>query len=152
MRYIAALCGIVLLTGCVSNPGYQYDPNEQILHGVVLAKQAITDPNQLLAMENEAARQRNALVLQQAQVIGAGAVETLGAILIINMLGLPAGDVTLQGLPTAYTVNTTEGRTVQVLSHYSGFTTGQCVKLFISPDVERYPPRMAHGFECAPKA
>jgi len=151
MRHLTALCATLLLAGCVSSPSYQYDPNERILHGVVLAKQSLTDPAHLATLENEAARQRNAQVLQQAQVIGAGPVETVGAILIINMLGLPAGDVTVQGLPTAYTVNTTEGHTVQVLSHYSGFTTGQCVKLFISPDAERFPPRMAHGFACAPR-
>lgn len=153
MKIKVALFGIILVvSGCISTPQYEYpyDPSEEIILGVVKSKKTIRDPEKYIKAERDAAARRNQMIFSQTQAIDVGPVETIGAIIILNMLGVdPPGGVAIQGEPTAYTVIAQGNIEYKVVSYFPGFEEGQCVKLFISKNSQKYPPRLAHGSGCS---
>jgi len=140
----------VLTAGCTTEPyKYPYDPNEKIVYGSVTEKQQVKNPNKFIEAEKDASMRQMELVQQQAQQTGAGPIETSVAVIILNMLGFdPPGGTNTRGDPYAYKVRSELGDQYIVMSYWPLFEVGQCVKLFISDNPDRYPSRMTDSTGC----
>jgi len=122
------------------------DPNERVVAGTIIAKET-----QAKYVGN--GKSDNAVL----QKILEGTIEAVGEVVArITIVGGIATVIVLDALkhdqtgnpPLTYAVRSTENRIYIVLSKYPGFSIGECVNLFISADMEAYPPRMASGGSC----
>ncbi len=153
MKNLIIFLVVIGVAACVSNPPIDRDPSERIIYGTVLMKENLKDLDEMEREKREAQAENTQFIVQQANTIGAGAGETIAAIIILNMLGLePPGGYGVKGDPIAYTVRTRTNQLYKVISYYTGFSAGDCVKLFISNDFDKYPPRVAYGNSCSDRS
>jgi hypothetical protein len=148
MRIIAIFLLCLAFTGCASSKAVHTDrdPNERIVVGTVIDKE-------IPASSATEGRNANSTVMN----ILKGTLEAAGEVIArITIVGGIATVILLDAMdqdetenpPLTYTVKSTEGKVYIVLSKYPGFSVGECVDLFISSDLEQYPPRMASGNSC----
>ena len=140
MKYIITIITALLLNGCIPEDidyTKRYDPNEKIINGKILLK---SEPNKEIIkqrLKNQESSRNIELTLSTILSVGTG----------IFMMPYNVDD-SVPGNPTEYDVKLKNGKTLKIFNYYSGFAVGECVKVFISPNWKKFPPRMASGGEC----
>jgi hypothetical protein len=150
IRNLVALMLAITLLGCGSAPVFETDPSEFTVHGIVESKKAKRDLEEhekaLAAANNDQlTRSANAVLHSGATTLADGAVG--GALFVLFDEQFGDGPI-LPGETYIYLVQAEDGVYYKVESKFSGFKVGECVKLFVSHDLEKYPVRMTLGFEC----
>jgi hypothetical protein len=119
------LVSALLLTACASTNDYDHDPDEQQLLGRVLSKY-------------DGKKRSN---------IGRGIAEGL---VVLPVFIISGGNIILGGpssggerYPIQYQVLLESGKILEFTHYYTGFNVGDCVTVFLSENIERYPPRIA---------
>ena len=141
---------VASLLGCESAPVFESDPNEITVNGIVEGKRAKKDLEEkekaLNAANNEKlARGISAVLNSGASTFAEGAMA--GA--LFELLDQKFGDgPSFPGETFIYVVKAENGLYYKVESKFPGFEVGECVKLFVSENVERYPLRMTDGIGC----
>jgi hypothetical protein len=147
MRIFLIVLFAIAVAGCASEveKKYNYDPNEKIILGTIITKEAPGNPDGNDKENNVQLRK-----LLKGALEGAGEIISritiaggIATVIIIDALNQQS-----EGQPVAYTVRSTEDEVYIVISKHSGFSVGDCVDLFISTDLIRHPPRMAYGNSC----
>jgi len=151
MKVILALTLSTLLQGCLSTPTVEFDPNEKILFGKIVNKKLISNTAELLEQEKSANQE---YLIERGYMVSAGTgisgAEGIAAVIILNTLGLDNSDgPTLPAAPVSYQVISKSGQQYLVINKFTGFKVGDCVKIFVSDNAKKYPPRIAHGNQCS---
>ena len=154
MKQFLLLAFAAALFGCQSSPDIKIDPNQKILFGTVEAKRIEKDPELLRKAQAEYEGDRLARDIDFATTYGGGSFAGgAAAVILVNLLDLEFGDgPTMPIEPVSYFVRSENGQSYQIISNYRGFKVGDCVKLFLSKNPQKYPPRMAYGSKCSGSA
>jgi hypothetical protein len=120
MRVAAILFFCLCVVGCVTSPAYTYDLNAIVKYGFLVSKHEL--PN------TEAFYNDTMLI-------------PVAGVLVPVTIGSPQRE----GSTYAHELITTDGIELVVLSKFSGFEVGDCLKVFLSEIDE---PRMTYGSEC----
>lgn len=154
MKQLLLLAFTAVLFGCQSNPDIKIDPNQTILFGIVQAKQIEKDPELLRKAQAAYEGDRLTRDINFATAYGGGSFAGgAAAVILVNLFDLEFGDgPTMPIEPVSYFVKSESGQRYQVISNYRGFKVGDCVKLFLSENPRKYPPRMAYGSQCGDSA
>ena len=140
MKFIIIVI-MLFLSGCIihqpDEPYMEFDPNEIILNGKVNSKVIINKND--VKKRTQTRETNNNIELTLASVQSAGA----GKIMMPYYY-----DKNSWSVQTEYDVKLNTGKTINIFNYYSGFLIGECVKVFISENWEKYPPRMSSGGYC----
>jgi hypothetical protein len=147
MRTLSSILFAFAIVGCASNVARNndYDPNEIVVAGMIISK---GEP--IIPVSNETNGDAKTRKILEGAVEGVGEVVAritiVGGIAMVILLDAMNQETNSQ--PVAYTVRSTEDQIYIILNEHLGFSVGDCVDLFISTDLVRYPPRMAYGSSC----
>lgn len=131
---------VIFISGCVTEPidyTQQYDPNEKVLNGVVVTKSETNKEIVKKRLDDLEKSKNYDLIFSTILSVGTGFVMVPTNI-----------DDGVGGEPIEYGVKLKTGKTLKIFNYYSGFEKSECVKVFLSQNWRKYPPRMASGGEC----
>jgi hypothetical protein len=149
---VAQIFIIVILSACVLHPKKtdDFDPNEAIVLAIIKSKK-----------RNSSNQENSEVILypveKQSELDGSHSnytettVAIIGSLYITALLGTyPSGstDTTRKTDPIEYIVISNENIEYSVISYYTGFEVGECVKLFVSENSQKYPLRMTYTSGC----
>jgi len=140
MKHITLIIIASFLSACAHEPidnSLQFDPNEKIIHGKVTEKK---EADKEIIKKRFKEKETN-------KAIGLTFETILSLATGINAFSHDVDD-SVTSAPLEYVVKLNNGKFLKVSSAYSGFAIGDCVKVFISENRKKYPPRMAYGGEC----
>lgn len=139
MRLLTVILSILLLSGCASSPGFEYDPGELQFTGRVINKtqaaEGVTTVSQSLGGTAQSADP------DMLRMILAGIYASRTGYFIVP----GPRQSTPSGPPTEYIVELESGTRFIVFSYFEGFGLGDCVTVFVPSDTKRYQTRMAYG-------
>lgn len=142
--------GALVLLGCESTAVFEADPNQKIMHGFIQTKsleESLKAKQEALNAENDPllANSVNAVLNSGASSFSEGMISGV----LFAILHEEFGDApTLPGATFIYMVKAENGRYFKVRNKYPEFKPGDCVKLFVSEQPEKFPTRMADGYDC----
>lgn len=136
----------LIISGCSSAPINPFDPNEFVINAKIIKKEKFPQPE---IDQNIEKKKPNAFLRGTLQAIGevVARISVVGAIPIVIALD-ELDSETQSNNPISYLVEDPDKKTYLVLSYWPNYEVGDCVKLFLSNDSVKYPPRIAQGDSC----